>query len=148
MKRVGIDSLTMHGAKEQEDRLQVMNEFKKGDIKLLITTDVSARGIDIPNVDYVVNYDLPDVVENYVHRVGRTGRGIHKGKAVSYCSHEEKPLLDDIQKFQEKEITVLKIGKGDYQETIEFTEDIPNTNWKLLLEEEERKKAGEKKRKK
>jgi ATP-dependent RNA helicase RhlE len=148
MKRVGIESLTMHGAKEQEDRLQVMNEFKKGDIKLLITTDVSARGIDIPNVDYVVNYDLPDVVENYVHRVGRTGRGVHKGKAVSYCSPEEKPLLDDIQNFLEKEITVLKIGKGDYQETIEFTEDIPNTNWKLLLEEEERKKAGAKRKKK
>src|SRR5690606_16522648 len=72
MQRVGIPTLTMHGGKEQEDRLSVMNEFKKGDVKVLITTDVNARGIDIPNVDYVVNYDLPDEPENYVHRVGRT----------------------------------------------------------------------------
>ncbi|MCD6064220.1 MAG: box helicase domain protein, partial [Flavipsychrobacter sp.] len=76
MERVGVTALTMHGGKEQDDRLQVMNEFKKGDVKILIATDVSARGIDIPNVDYVVNYDLPDVPENYVHRVGRTGRGV------------------------------------------------------------------------
>ncbi|WP_210420747.1 DEAD/DEAH box helicase [Chitinophaga sp. XS-30] len=91
MQRVDIPTLTMHGGKEQDDRLSVMNEFKKGDIKVLITTDVNARGIDIPNVDYVVNYDLPDEPENYVHRVGpyrqrrteRTGRILlqHGGKA-------------------------------------------------------------------
>lgn len=80
MARVGINSLAMHGGKEQDDRLQVMSEFKEGAVPLLITTDVNARGIDIPNVDYVVNYDLPDVPENYVHRVGRTGRGVQKGQ--------------------------------------------------------------------
>jgi len=148
MKRAGIETLTMHGSKEQEDRLQVMNEFRTGATRLLITTDVSARGIDIPNVDYVINYDLPDVVENYVHRVGRTGRGIHKGKAVSFCSPEEKPLLDAIQQFLEQEITVMKIAKGEYQETLDFTEDIPNDNWKLLLEEEEKRLAGAKKKRK
>ena len=148
MKRAGIEALTMHGAKEQEDRLQVMNEFRKGAVKLLITTDVSARGIDIPNVDYVVNYDLPDVPENYVHRVGRTGRGIHKGKAVSFCSPEEKPVLDAIQQFLDKEITVMKIAKGDYQETLDFTEDIPNDNWKLLMEEEEKRQAAGKRKRK
>lgn len=148
MKRAGIAALTMHGGKEQEDRLQVMDEFRKGIIKLLIATDVSARGIDIPDVDYVVNYDLPDVPENYVHRVGRTGRGIHKGKAVSFCSPEEQPVLDAIQGFLDKEITIMKIAKGDYQETIAFTEDTPNDNWKLLLEEEERRQArGKRKRK-
>ena len=148
MKRIGIEALTMHGAKEQEDRLQVMEAFRKGIAKLLITTDVSARGIDIPNVDYVVNYDLPDVPENYVHRVGRTGRGIHKGRAVSFCSPEEKGVLDDIQQFLDKEITVMKIAKGDYQDTIAFTEDTPNDNWKLLLEEEERRLAGAKRKRK
>ncbi len=148
MKRVGIDALTMHGDKEQDDRLVVMDAFRNGKTKLLITTDVSARGIDIPNVDYVVNYDLPDIPENYVHRVGRTGRGIHKGKAVSFCAPEEKPVLDAIQQFLDREITVMKIAKGDYQETLAFTEDTPNDNWKLLLEEEERRKAGEKRKRK
>ena len=148
MKRVGIESLTMHGGKEQDDRLSIMNEFRKGDTKLLITTDVSARGIDIPNVEYVINYDIPDVPENYVHRVGRTGRGIHKGHAVSYCSPEEEPLLQAIEKYLEKEITVMKIGKGDYQETLAASEDIPNTNWKLLLEEEEKRGSEKKKKRK
>lgn len=150
MQRVGIESLTMHGGKEQDDRLQVMDEFKKGNIKVLITTDVNARGIDIPNVDYVVNYDLPDEPENYVHRVGRTGRGVQKGKAVSFCSKEELPVLKEITKYLDKEITEMKINKDDYRETISFSEDIPNTNWQHLLEQDEKaqKELGKKKKKK
>lgn len=147
MQRVDIPTLTMHGGKEQDDRLSVMNEFKKGDIKVLITTDVNARGIDIPNVDYVVNYDLPDEPENYVHRVGRTGRGIQKGQAVSFCSAEEKPVLEAIQAYLGKEIQVMKIDKNDYRETISFSEDIPNDNWQLLIDEHE-KGLKENKRKK
>lgn len=147
MQRVGIPTLTMHGGKEQDDRLSVMNEFKKGDIKVLITTDVNARGIDIPNVDYVVNYDLPDEPENYVHRVGRTGRGVQKGQAVSFCSSEEKPVLEAIQAYLGKEIQVMKIDKNDYRETISFSEDIPNDNWQLLIDEHE-KGLKENKRKK
>ncbi|GEP97974.1 DEAD/DEAH box helicase [Chitinophaga cymbidii] len=147
MQRVGVPTLTMHGGKEQEDRLSVMNEFKKGDVKVLITTDVNARGIDIPNVDYVVNYDLPDEPENYVHRVGRTGRGIQKGQAVSFCSAEEKPVLEAIQAYLGKEIQVMKIDKNDYRETISFSEDIPNDNWQLLIDQHE-KTLKENKRKK
>lgn len=148
MERVGIKTLTMHGGKEQDDRLQVMDEFKKGEIKILITTDVNARGIDIPNVDYVVNYDLPDVPENYVHRVGRTGRGVQKGQAVSFCSEEEKPVLESIQAYLGKEITVMKINKNDYRETISFSEDIPNDNWQLLLDEHNKEMEQVKKKKK
>jgi len=114
----------------------VMQEFKTGETKLLIATDVSARGVDIANVDYVVNYDLPDVAENYVHRVGRTGRGNNKGVAVSFCSPEEKPVLDEIESFMDKAITVLKVDKGDYTETLALTEDV-NGNWKQLLREAE-----------
>ncbi|KAA2242969.1 DEAD/DEAH box helicase [Chitinophaga agrisoli] len=147
MARVEIKTLSMHGAKEQDDRLSVMNEFKKGDIKILITTDVNARGIDIPNVDYVVNYDLPDEPENYVHRVGRTGRGVQKGQAVSFCSQEEKPVLEQIQAYLGKEISVMKIDKGDYSQTIAFSEETPNDNWQLLLDQHE-KNMKEKKRKK
>ncbi|WP_217604918.1 DEAD/DEAH box helicase [Chitinophaga sp. GbtcB8] len=148
MERVGIKTLTMHGGKEQDDRLTVMKEFKQGDIKILITTDVNARGIDIPNVEYVVNYDLPDEPENYVHRVGRTGRGVQKGQAVTFCSPEEKPILDTIQSFLGKEIQVMKIDKNDYRQTISFSEDIPNENWQLLIDEHEKaKKEGKRKKK-
>lgn len=150
MLRVGIHTLTMHGGKEQGDRLQVMNEFKNGDVKILITTDVNARGIDIPNVDYVVNYDLPDEPENYVHRVGRTGRGVQKGQAVSFCSEEEKPILDEIQKYLGKPIEEMKIDKSDYRATISFSEETPNDNWQLLLEQDAQaaEKAKRKKKKK
>ncbi|MES2133515.1 MAG: DEAD/DEAH box helicase, partial [Bacteroidota bacterium] len=147
MKRVNINSLTMHGGKDQENRLEVMSKFKTGEIKLLIATDVSARGVDIANVDYVVNYDLPEVAENYVHRVGRTGRGNNKGVAVSFCSPEEKPILEEIEAFMDKEINVLEIKKSDYSETLALTDDV-NDNWKQLLREaeiEDKKYKGKKK---
>ncbi|WP_343702797.1 DEAD/DEAH box helicase [Chitinophaga sp.] len=149
MERVNIKTLIMHGGKEQQDRLAVMAEFRKGDVKVLITTDVNARGIDIPHVDYVVNYDLPEDPENYVHRVGRTGRGVQKGQAVSFCSAEEKPILDEIQKYLGKPIQVMKINKDDYRETISFSEEVPNENWQLLIDQHEAAmKAAKRKKKK
>lgn len=149
MERVGIKSVTMHGGKEQTDRLQVMEQFRKGEVKLLIATDVSARGIDIPGVEYVVNYDLPDEPENYVHRVGRTGRGTHKGHAVSFCSNEEKPILKTIETFLTKDIRVLEVKKEDYSQTLLHTEDTTD-NWQLLMREaakEEQNRPKKKKRK-
>lgn len=136
MERVGIKTVTIHGDKEQKDRLSVMNVFKSGEVKVLIATDVSARGIDIPDVDYVVNYDLPDVAENYVHRVGRTGRGVRKGLAVSFCSDEEKPVLDEIETFLGQKISVLVIDREEYTATKDISEDSTH-DWKALLREEE-----------
>jgi ATP-dependent RNA helicase RhlE len=151
MKRVGIVCQTMHGGKDQDSRLDVMNGYKNGDFKVLIATDISARGVDIANVDYVVNYDLPDVSENYVHRVGRTGRGNNKGVAVSFCSDEEKEMLKEIEDFMSKEITVLEVNKADYSETLALTEDV-NDNWKKLLVDAEKEhnvyKPKKKKKKK
>jgi len=150
MERVGIKSATMHGGKEQEDRLAVMEQFKTGEVKVLIATDISARGIDIPCVEYVVNYDMPEVAENYVHRVGRTGRGQAKGFAVSFCSLEEKEILDEVEEFLGKEIKVMEIKGKDYSETLDFTEDV-NDNWKALLREaeaEDKPKFNDKKKKK
>lgn len=153
MERVGIKTITMHGGKEQEDRLTVMNQFKSGEVKVLIATDISARGIHIDNVDYVVNYDLPDQPENYVHRVGRTGRGMQKGNAVSFCSPEEKLILSEIESFLTKPIKVLDVKKDDYTETLMYTEDTTD-NWKLLMREAAKedeihkaKKAKKKKKK-
>lgn len=149
MKRVGIESLTMHGDKAQEDRLDVMEKFRSSQVRVLIATDVSARGIDIPGVQYVVNYDLPDEAENYVHRVGRTGRGMEKGIAVSFCSPEEKKTLDEIQAFLGKPVQELTIDKELYEMTLAMTEE-PNTNWRKLIADAEaemskkRKKKGKK----
>lgn len=148
MKRAGIEALMIHGGKEQHDRLDVLQQFRTGEQRLLITTDVSARGIDIPNVDIVVNYDIPEQPENYIHRVGRTGRGVHKGKALSYCSDEEQEALKAIEQYLEQEISMTKIGKADYDATLAATEDTPNDNWKLLLAEEEKRKQKAKQKKK
>ena len=146
MERVGIKSETLHGDKEQTDRLQVLNQFRKGEAKLLIATDVSARGIDIANVDYVVNYDLPDVPENYVHRVGRTGRGTQKGNAISFCSTEEKPMLAEIETYLTRPVQVLELDQLDYSATIDFSKDTTSSDLKSLLKEAE--KFEEMKRKK
>jgi ATP-dependent RNA helicase RhlE len=144
MKRVGIETITMHGGKDQEDRLSVMRDFKLGKVKVLIATDVSARGIDIANVEYVINYDLPDVAENYVHRVGRTGRGNKKGNAISFCSKEERATLKEIERFIGKSIDVIDVKKEDYNDTITFTNDN-NDNWQKLMRDakkEEQKRKG------
>ncbi|WP_187262649.1 DEAD/DEAH box helicase [Pontibacter beigongshangensis] len=140
MERVEIKSMTIHGDKEQKDRQDAMKQFKKGDVKLLIATDVSARGIDIPNVDYVVNYDLPEQPESYVHRVGRTGRGTQKGIAVTFCSPEEKPILDEIQTYLTKDIKVLQIDREDYEATIDFS-PAATYDWKALMKEAEEKET-------
>jgi len=132
MARVGVDVVTIHGDKEQDDRNSVMNKFRSGEVKIMIATDVSARGIDIANVDYVVNYDLPDVPENYVHRIGRTGRGREKGNAVSFCSPEEKEILKEIEDFLQTTIKILVIEKNEYRKTIDFSEDT-NLSIKELM---------------
>lgn len=146
LERMGIKSQTLHGDKEQKDRLSALNDFKSGKVKVLIATDISARGIDIANVDYVVNYDLPEQAENYVHRVGRTGRGTNKGNAVSFCSTEEKTILAEIETFLHKPIDVLQISKAEYEGTIDFSNDTAG-NVKSLLEEIEALEAERKVRK-
>jgi ATP-dependent RNA helicase RhlE len=149
MERAGINTLTMHSDKEHKERLQVMDAFKQGKTKILIATDINARGIDIPNVDYVVNYDLPDEPENYVHRVGRTGRGDKKGQAISFCSEEEKPTLKIIETFLHNPVHVINIEKGDYMETIEFANDtMEKEDLKTLLKEVEAFESLKKKKRK
>ena len=148
LERADIQSITIHGDKDQQDRLKVMQQFREGKVKVLIATDVSARGIDIPNVDFVVNYDLPDVAENYVHRVGRTGRGTQKGRAISFCSPEERPVLAEIESFLQKPITVQKIHKEDYSETVALHDDRSDKMKALMAEIEEAEKWERKNRKK
>ena len=145
MERVKIKSVSIHSDKDQNERDNAMKLFHSGEVKMLVATDVSARGIDIPNVDYVVNYDLPEQVENYVHRIGRTGRGTSKGNAVSFCSESELELLKEIEEYIGYEIPELEVSKGDYQETLDFTDDT-NDNWKKLIADSN-KPVGKRKKK-
>jgi len=147
LERTNIKSATIHGEKDQKDRTDVMNRFKSGEMNILIATDVSARGIDIADVHYVINYDLPEKSENYVHRVGRTGRGVKKGIAISFCSTEEKELLDAIQGFLNKKIEMIPISKKEHDDTITFANETENYQ-DLIKEQEDWEKKNKKKRKK
>lgn len=147
LQRVELVSETIHSDKSQEERDATMNQFRSGDLKVLIATDITARGIDIPNVEFVVNYDLPETPENYVHRVGRTGRGNQKGQAVSFCSEEEKELLEEIEGNIGKRIKRLDISKNEYQKTIDFSEE-KTSDLKALMKEVEMIENSKKKKKK
>ena len=144
MERVNLSIECMHGDVEQNERIEILNRFKNNDTKVLITTDVNARGIDIPNVDLVINYDMPDVAENYVHRIGRTGRGRAKGTAVSFCAKEERDYLEAIENYTGVKITRIEIDKGEKEATILFSDDGKD-DWKSLIDQNE---TFEKKRKK
>lgn len=148
LEKMEVASLTIHGEKDQGGRTDAMDAFRSGACRVLIATDVSARGIDIPDVTHVINYDLPEKAENYVHRIGRTGRGFNKGIAVSFCSSQEKPLLTEIETLIGKKIDVIKISKTDY-EVISTVEDT-NLSLTELIEREEkiRESLRRKKRKK
>jgi len=105
--RDGITALAIHGNKSQGARTKALSSFKQGLITVLVATDIAARGLDIAELPHVVNYDLPNVPEDYVHRIGRTGRAGRKGEACSLVSPEEKILLRDIQKVIKTEIPVI-----------------------------------------
>ncbi|MFK7796441.1 MAG: DEAD/DEAH box helicase [Aureispira sp.] len=139
MERVGLECITLHGDKSQQQRNEALESFKTAEIRLLVATDLSARGVDIPQVEYVVNYDLPEQPENYVHRIGRTGRGGNKGNAISFCSEQERDLLGEIEHYLGTSIEVLNIDKGNYQDTLDFTKDTKGIDWKSLIEEDLKK---------
>jgi ATP-dependent RNA helicase RhlE len=102
----GFNAASIHGNKSQGQRDRAIKAFREGTITTLVATDVAARGIDIPGVAYVVNYDLPEVPDNYVHRIGRTARAGREGEAISFCSAEEGDLLHQIQKLMKIDIPV------------------------------------------
>jgi ATP-dependent RNA helicase RhlE len=108
-------------------------------------------GIDIPGVDYVINYDLPDKAENYVHRVGRTGRGKQKGQALAFCSPREEEMLQEIETFLGHPIEELLVDKLDHADTLALSEEKKD-DWRSLMkeievEEQEWKKKKRKRRK-
>ncbi|WP_293945222.1 MULTISPECIES: DEAD/DEAH box helicase [unclassified Sphingobacterium] len=107
----GLRAAAIHGNKSQNARQKALGEFKENRLKILIATDIAARGIDIEQLPMVINYDLPNVPETYVHRIGRTGRAGLEGNAISFCDVEERPYLSDIEKLIGLKIKVNKVAK-------------------------------------
>ena len=107
LKKSGIKSEAIHGDKSQGQRQRALSNFKAGTTRVMVATDIAARGIDIQELEIVINYDLPDVAETYVHRIGRTGRAGHLGTAVTFCSEEEQPKIREIQGLIGKKINRL-----------------------------------------
>jgi len=100
----GITSAAIHGNKSQNARTKALEDFKKGKVRVLVATDIAARGIDIDHLPHVVNYELPNVSEDYVHRIGRTGRAGNKGEAISLVCVDEDDFLASIEKLIKKDI--------------------------------------------
>ncbi len=128
----GYKATSVHGNKTQGQRERAIKAFSRGQMDILVATDVAARGIDIPNVGLVINYDLPNVAENYVHRIGRTARAGRSGKAISFCASDERKYLKDIEKL-------IKIR-------IELIGDIPQTATENTKSSPQHKKGVKKKR--
>lgn len=105
--KAGINAAAIHGNKSQNARQKALGNFKNGKVKVLVATDIAARGIDVDDLALVINYDLPNVPETYVHRIGRTGRAKASGLAISFCALEEKKCLRDIEKLIKQKITVV-----------------------------------------
>jgi ATP-dependent RNA helicase RhlE len=105
--KINIKSAAIHGNKSQNARQNALNNFKSGEIRVLVATDIAARGIDVDSLSHVLNYELPNVPETYVHRIGRTGRAGLNGVAISFCDAEERAYLKDIQKEIGKQIPVV-----------------------------------------
>ena len=108
LARENIEAMAIHGNKSQNARQLALGRFKSGQLRILVATDIAARGIDVEELPFVINYDLPNIPETYVHRIGRTGRAGMEGTAVSFCDFDEKPYLKDIEKLIKKPVPVVE----------------------------------------
>ena len=116
--REGIAADAIHGDKSQSERIQALEAFKQGKVMALIATDVAARGLDIDQLPMVINYEIPSAPEDYVHRIGRTGRAGALGEAISLVAPDEEKYLAEIEKLIKREIPKEKFGKSVYSRPV------------------------------
>ncbi len=128
LRKAKIEAEAIHGNKSQGARQRALSGFKSGELNVLVATDIAARGIDVSGLALVINFDLPNVPETYVHRIGRTGRASAQGIAMSFCSLEEKPFLKDIQRLIGKEITPVEdhLFANEVEEVQEKPSELTN----------------------
>jgi ATP-dependent RNA helicase RhlE len=122
-RRFGADAVrVIHANKGQNTRINSINSFKEGNIRVLVATDVAARGIDVTEVSHVINFDVPIIIEDYVHRIGRTGRAYAKGDALTFCTPAEKYYIQKIQKLIRQEITVVPLPEEVFVDETPYEE--------------------------
>lgn len=141
LERVGLTAIKMHGGLERSERNEALSHFVDGEERIMVTTDVSARGLDIPGVEVVVNYDMPSEAETYVHRVGRTGRGKNKGVAISFCSEEERSRLAEIEGLLGGKLPRVRMPVEEDMAEIDFLGGI-ESDWKTLIEKDREARAA------
>lgn len=128
LNKSGIPAEAIHGNKSQNARQRALTAFKAHTLRVLIATDIAARGIDVSQLSHVINYEIPNIPETYVHRIGRTGRAGHEGIAISFCESEELPYLKDIQKLIGLQIPVVKdhpfVTQAGVQAQVVKTEEL------------------------
>ncbi len=113
----GISSAAIHGNKSQGARQRALNDFKTGHVRVLVATDIAARGIDVDGVTHVINFELPNIAESYVHRIGRTARAGAEGEAISFCDSEERAYLRDIERLTGQKVFVV-LGHPYHSESV------------------------------
>ena len=133
LEREGLKTTALHGDKSQDERLKALESFKKGEVDLLVCTDVAARGLDIKDVPAVFNFDIPFNAEDYIHRIGRTGRAGASGLAVSFVSKSDGRLMADLEKLLKSKIEL---------EALEFDEDVPDIRKQGRINDGRRMYAG------
>ncbi|TNJ35211.1 DEAD/DEAH box helicase [Arenimonas terrae] len=126
LEKAGIESVAIHGNKSQAQRLKALRDFKSGKVRVMVATDVAARGLDIPLLPMVINFDLPMVAEDYVHRIGRTGRAGASGEAVSLVSADEGGLLRAIQRLLKADIAMVEVEGYSPSRPIRMGNDAPS----------------------
>ncbi len=136
LKKNGVTAEAIHGDKSQNARQRVLEAFKNKDISVLVATDIAARGIDIESLPYVINFDIPNISETYVHRIGRTGRAGNTGLAISFCAKDEQPYWKDIEKL-------IKISvKVEKEHPYPYTNEEPNPDAKPDLRNKKKENAS------
>jgi len=134
LKKNGVNAEAIHGDKSQSARQRVLEAFKKNEISVLVATDIAARGIDIESLPYVLNFDLPNIPETYVHRIGRTGRAGNGGISISFCGKDEETYWKDIQKLVKVNVKTIKdhpypwSNEPETESTQPVKKDLRNTN--------------------
>jgi ATP-dependent RNA helicase RhlE len=141
LKKQGVNAEAIHGNKSQNARQRVLDDFKNKDITVLVATDIAARGIDIESLPFVINFDLPNIPETYVHRIGRTGRAGNEGVSISFCGRDEEPYWKDILKL-------IKVSvKTVTDHPFPWKEGVPNPDAKPDLRNKSKNPSGNTSRK-
>jgi len=145
LKKAGVNADTIHSDKSQGARQRALNNFKLGRTRVLVASDIAARGLDVDDISHVINYDMPNEAETYIHRIGRTGRAGSTGQAYSFCGFEERCLLDDIEKLTRRQLQTVEehpFPSITPRVRLEPVKDAPKSSWRRSVGKSRRRGLG------